>query len=145
MRKSSHSGAFRFYFKPIFVRLKKLFTILLLSILSFHQTELHQVLKFPVLVEHYFEHREENKELTLLEFLKLHYLDDKVKSDYQRDMQLPFKADHCILTASPLVVPEGISWEKPEPAIIDFNFPKIEQNRKASGYLEDIFRPPKTA
>ncbi len=125
--------------------MKRFPAILLLLVLAFHQTELHQILKLPILVEHYYEHREWDKDITLFEFLKEHYLHDKIDADYQRDMQLPFKSDHCMLASSPLVVPEGVSFRNPIPETVDFTFPKIERNLKPSGFLEDIFRPPKTA
>ena len=54
-------------------------------------TELHQVLKAPLLVEHYYEHNDK-EELSVLTFLEMHYLNGNVKdADYEKDMKLPFK------------------------------------------------------
>lgn len=55
-------------------------------------TELGQLLKFPALLQHYKEHKYENKDLTLVEFLMIHYSHGIVKdADYEKDMKLPFK------------------------------------------------------
>ena len=60
-------------------------------------TELHQLLRIPVLVEHYFHHRSEDQSLTLVGFLKLHYSnnhpDDRDDND---DNKLPFKSQATI-------------------------------------------------
>ncbi len=47
-------------------------------------TELHQVLKAPLLVEHYYEHNDK-EELSVLTFLEMHYLNGNVKdADYEK-------------------------------------------------------------
>lgn len=54
---------------------------------------LTQLAKFPVLIEHYQEHKQLNSEVRFTEFLSMHYwgtdLDD---DDDDRDNQLPFKS-----------------------------------------------------
>jgi hypothetical protein len=79
---------------------KKVTACIFLSIYLFSVTELRQLIKFPLLVQHYLEHKAENKSLTLLEFLRIHYHDETIMdADYAKDMQLPFKshdACHCI-------------------------------------------------
>lgn len=67
------------------------------------QTQLYQLLKVPVLVQHYFEHKQANHNISLTQFLLMHYakkgheLKDK---DDSRDMQLPYK----VVNAHTLVV-----------------------------------------
>lgn len=52
-----------------------------------------EVLKLPVLLEHYLEHRAEAPEMGFGEYLKLHYFSGiEYDADYARDMQLPFKS-----------------------------------------------------
>jgi hypothetical protein len=59
----------------------------------FSATEFSQLLKLPLLVEHYIEHKEENKLITFLEFLDMHYATATTKdADYDKDMKLPFKS-----------------------------------------------------
>lgn len=56
------------------------------------ETPMHEVLKFPVLVSHYLEHKQKDEHMDLFKFLKMHYAQKQVKDDdYDKDMQLPFK------------------------------------------------------
>jgi hypothetical protein len=53
---------------------------------------LGELLKLPVFFAHLSEHRQENPELTISEFLVIHYASgNPIDEDYDRDMQLPFK------------------------------------------------------
>ena len=77
--------------------MKRVAAILFLSIMLLSQTELHQILKFPVFVQHYFEHQAEDPNITLSQFIVLHYFSgNPVDDDYARDMQLPFKSNDCL-------------------------------------------------
>ncbi len=72
--------------------MKKAIAILLLTTYLFSTTELSQLLKLPALVNHFIEHQDENKDLTLWEFMDIHYAHGIVKdADYEKDMKLPFK------------------------------------------------------
>jgi hypothetical protein len=76
-----------------FVFLKRIAAIFFLSIYLISVTELNQLVKFPVLIEHFMEHREKNHKLTLLDFLDMHYSQQhEMDADHDRDMQLPFKS-----------------------------------------------------
>lgn len=48
--------------------MKKMFAIFFLSVYLISTTELSQLLKFPILVEHFIEHKEKNLEYLLLTF-----------------------------------------------------------------------------
>jgi hypothetical protein len=89
--------------------LKKLFAISFLFIYLFSTTELHQLLKAPLLIEHFMEHREENKDITLWQFLYAHYAGDYVKdADYDKDMKLPFKThSNCVSSFSNVYLPSA--------------------------------------
>ena len=83
--------------------MKKLISILLLSLYLVSTTELYQFLKVPVLIEHYLEDKEQNPKLTIGSFFKIHY-DNPVKdSDYTTDQKLPFvsHAAHLIIVCTP--------------------------------------------
>ena len=83
--------------------MKKLISILLLSLYLVSTTELYQFLKIPVLIEHYLEHKEQNPKLTIGSFFKIHY-DNPVKdSDYTTDQKLPFVSHeaHFIIVCTP--------------------------------------------
>ena len=53
--------------------MRRVLAILFLSVYLISTTEFGQLLKFPMLVEHYFEHKEKNSQITVIEFLALHY------------------------------------------------------------------------
>lgn len=73
--------------------LKKAICILFLGAYLISSTELRQLLKFPLLMEHYAEHRQQDHSLSLLGFLAMHYNDkDIIDLDYGKDQQLPFKS-----------------------------------------------------
>jgi hypothetical protein len=56
------------------------------------ETPASQFMKLSVLVEHYFEHKDRDSKIGIIEFLSMHYAKGDVKdADHDRDMQLPFK------------------------------------------------------
>lgn len=55
-------------------------------------TPVGELVKLPVLIEHFQEHCRETPDMTLIGFFVLHYFSGDVRdADYERDMQLPFK------------------------------------------------------
>ncbi len=43
-------------------------------------------------IEHFIEHRQQNEDFSLVDFIKIHYIDKQVfDEDYAQDMSLPFK------------------------------------------------------
>lgn len=103
-------------------------------------------MKFPILVQHYIEHKEQNKELSLWAFLYMHYAkDDSNVPDYDEDMKLPFKShSECsgLVLASTVPPPvveliEPVFSEKSE-----FSF--YTESGITSAVLSSIWQPPKT-
>lgn len=73
--------------------MKKSIILLLLAVYLLSATELHQLLRLPVLVVHFFEHKQEQPDLLLWQYIKIHYAAEVVvDADFERDMQLPFKS-----------------------------------------------------
>ncbi len=65
----------------------------------FSTTELYQLLKMPILIEHYIQHKSQNNNITLFKFLKMHY-DHPIKdADYEQDQKLPFivHSEHLVV------------------------------------------------
>jgi len=65
-------------------------------------TELCQLLKLPVLVEHYFEHKEKSPGMSVVDFLTFHYKGDHLENhphddDYEQDQKLPFMMPNNLL------------------------------------------------
>ncbi len=72
--------------------MKKVCIYILLLFIAAENTELHQLLKLPILFQHLAEHQQLDSRVGLVDFLSMHYWgDDQNDDDDERDMQLPFK------------------------------------------------------
>lgn len=85
--------------------------ILLLFIYLATSTELHQLLRLPVLFTHFLEHQSQNQEIGFANYIVLHYFTDNPKDrDHTSHNELPFKQDHCEVLHIPLaILPEDLS------------------------------------
>ena len=126
--------------------MKKYIAIAFLLLYLMTTTELRQLLKFPLLVEHFSEHQSENKSITLWNFLCMHYANgSEHDADYDKDMKLPFKSHSCCSSSSFFVF--LLSNE-----VYSFLVPKFLGERKpvanfyafavSSLYLDAIWQPP---
>jgi len=125
--------------------MKKWVSVVLLALFLFSTTELYQLLKVPILVEHFMEHKKLNSEMTFEAFLKTHY-DNPVKdADYKTDRKLPFVIHftplNLIFTINQVFKLEErniffghITREKIASSDDDFFF---------KGYLHSIWQPPR--
>ncbi len=129
--------------------LKRTFILLLLSTFVFTTTEFCQLLKLPMLFQHFQEHKLEDNNLSFFAFLKMHYFNGNPKdADFEKDMKLPFKTtctEHHVSI-----------YELTEHTILDNivfgkskflpNFKKkclfSEQHSPLSTYLNCIWQPP---
>jgi len=124
---------------------KKFLSILLLSIYLISTTELSQLLKLNLLVEHFMEHKQADKTLTILQFLNMHYAQENVKdADYEKDMKLPFKTLNT--SNSPIMAffqTETLVLKNK--SLFKNNNETIVYNSKflVSSYLSNIWNPPK--
>ena len=125
--------------------MKKYVTLFLIFTYLFSMTELHQILKAPLLVEHYYEHND-SKELSVLTFLEMHYLNGNVKdADYEKDMKLPFKSFQDNHPNVVLHLPETTDFFN----FITFSLSEqkpycIKNQVNTSSFLTSIWQPPKT-
>ncbi len=77
----------------MFRHFQRLFGVVLLAGYLLSNTPAGEVLKLPVLFEHYREHRAEMPEIGFWSYIWLHYFSEvQYDADYARDMQLPFKS-----------------------------------------------------
>jgi len=125
--------------------MRRFLAIPLLAIYLLGTTDAYQLLKLPLLVEHYIQHRQENHALSLWGFIKTHYVDKTViDADYNQDMKLPFKTnenDGCLSLVKDLPVPIGIQFERPP-------VPKSDHILRNTALLyvrapRSIFQPPR--
>ncbi len=129
----------------IFGKLKRVISILFLSAYLFSFTELHQLLKIPVLIEHFHEHRQEENSISFWSFLRMHYLEKiVVDKDYQRDQQLPMRDADCgMMTVSNLYECQHIAVEISLPSERTREFTFYDEFSKPRFAAYDIFQPPR--
>lgn len=130
--------------------MRRVLAILFLSVYLISTTELGQLLKFPMLVEHYFEHKEKNPQINVMEFLALHYEGNHLENhphdeDYEHDQQLPFIVHIDVLSVSFVLTPpfsfeiETRKLVVKEPKALPLDDAFLDNN-----YLSAIWQPPKS-
>lgn len=126
--------------------LRKYITILLISLYLLGATEAYQLLKVPYLIEHYKTHKQYNNDLSFSKFIDMHYFTNQTyDSDYQQDMQLPFKSSNrtiSLLNFVSLFVPK----QSIQPLIVSRsskNYILFDDEKHLSNALENIFQPPR--
>ena len=131
----------------IFAKLKRIIAIFLLGIYLLSATEAHQLLRVPYIFQHFAAHRQEDKNITFLQFLDMHYMHGSPKDkDYNDDMKLPFKSvDNCNISWSPAYLPVT----KTIFGIRTVALPKLkttlyDDDCAPSPYLSHIWQPPKS-
>ena len=115
-----------------------------LAIYLLGATELSQLLKIPLLIEHYTEHKLDNGNLSLLSFMYMHYVgDDGDTTDEQKDQNLPFKSAHFQMQNT--VVFSIFKYELPK-IFVNMNrsvWPVMQSNSLSTIALGSLFRPPR--
>jgi hypothetical protein len=136
------------FLKYFYIILKKTASIFFLIIYLFSTTEAIQLLKLPVIFQHYAEHQLEDRSISFFEFLDIHYMHGSPKDkDYDKDMKLPFKTPSDYISAVTMaVVPQtfSLSFIKPIAIVDQKNFIILNQC-VASAYLANIWQPPKSS
>lgn len=123
--------------------MRKSLLIVLASIYLFTGTEFRQLLKIPILVEHYFEHLDQNRDLNLTQFLSIHYLFGMVyDSDVARDMELPFKTcDHTCTTIISTEIAFHISY-KTYPSYFISSQLIFDDSKPKTDFNTQVWHPP---
>lgn len=80
-------------------------------------TATREILKLPLLVDHYYDHLEEKNSRSLVSFLVMHYyIEDGTDTDAAEDNQLPFKsAEHAVNFSFTSVTPPAIAGALAKP------------------------------
>ena len=129
--------------------MRRVLAILFLSVYLISTTELGQLLKFPMLVEHYFEHKEKNPQMTVVEFLALHYEGNHLENhphddDYEHDQQLPFIVHTDVLSISFVLTPPfSFEIETKIPVSEEPKALPLDDTFSDKNYLSAIWQPPK--
>lgn len=127
--------------------MKKLIVHTLIALYLIGTTELSQLLKLGYFVEHYIEHKSINEELSILDFIDIHYVQPTViDDDYAEDMQLPFKTHNDCHSS---ILNNIINDTNREISIITPFITYAAQHKAyinptiKSQYLDEIFQPPR--
>lgn len=129
-------------------RLTLLFSFYLFILSLAPNFEGHELLKLPTLVMHFIEHKSENKNITISEFIRIHYLQgNAMDKDRDRDMQLPFKsAGTCLPATSFAFVTHAIPEFSFQSFPVVMNIISVtEVTFQSFQSLCNIWQPPKAA
>ena len=126
--------------------MRKATTIFLTTLYILGATEAYQLLKLPFLFEHYKTHLQYNQQLTFSKFIDIHYFTTATyDSDYQQDMQLPFKSSNR--TVSLLNFDSYFTAKLFIEPIVFFTlqkkYPLYNDRDYASNKFDNIFQPPR--
>jgi hypothetical protein len=125
---------------------KRLFSIFLLITYLFSATVFGELLKIPILIDHYKEHKAANVDMDIFDFFYLHYASKKnIDADYQKDLKLPFKSNSestmqlysCIEPYTVLLINNIYYIDKITPKA-------FYQNFHTNYYFGGIWQPPRT-
>jgi hypothetical protein len=126
------------------VLLKKLISIGLLFMLLTSNTEFHQLMKLPVLVQHFIHHKALDHSLSFADFIFIHY-SDSLESNDQEHHELPFKSHGCQHLA-PLVLvcdfPACMAFKITPVAVPTASYQEVFYT---CGSLGAIWQPPQLA
>jgi len=125
--------------------MKRLSALLFFTLYLLSTTEASQLLKIPVILQHYHEHQKLNKDISFFAFLDMHYMHGSPHDDdYDRDMQLPFKRFDHHASLSPVTVPApvGIIQSNTIPPVSPV-FIIRNDDHLYSKYHPAIFQPPR--
>lgn len=123
--------------------MKKRIAIFFLVIFSVSFTEAGQLFKFPLLVEHFIDHNQGDKQASFFGFLKSHYLyGHPSDGDEEEDGNLPFKqADYQLAALGFLPAP---ACEVKTPVVtVQTLYALYLQPYRLKDPLADIFHPPR--
>ena len=123
---------------------KRIWVIFFLSMYLSSTTELSQLLKLPVLVSHFVEHKAADVDMTFWDYLVHHYGGHEKDADWDTDMKLPFMKHSEILNV--LVVEPHPPYLPKKPL---FHYLAMRNPSHHTGFipnacLDTIWQPPKS-
>lgn len=124
---------------------KKAAAFFLIVIYALSATASKELLKLPLLAEHYADHRSEGANISFIKFLVLHYIvEDGTDSDADEDSRLPFKsAEHAVASFVSVAPTSFVVLEKPE-CKGNKEFADYRDLFLSSQYLSSIWQPPRS-
>ncbi len=131
---------------PTFVPVKKIIALILFAVYLISSTELRELAKLPVLIQHFNEHRQLDRQITFAEYLTDHYNNlPHTDNDEERDNQLPFKRVDSNVMFSPVIPPTGIiALRKPVTPIASDELFSRNVHFFPSATVSKIWQPPRS-
>jgi hypothetical protein len=126
---------------------KNLFVIIFAITHLLTSAQFSELFKLPIVAEHFDEHQTEDANLTIWEFISIHYMHGEVDDDdFDKDMKLPFKSltfsnTYTITFCNPLLdyeLPKNVFFKSSDKKTIfgyQFSF--------SADYFNSIWQPPK--
>jgi hypothetical protein len=128
----------------IYLSLHSMSRILAISFLVLYinsNTEFHEMLRLPILLEHYSQHKQKVSDISFWDFLVMHYKTD-VTHDSD-DNQLPFKDPAHSFTAPTLALPIHKIVLKETVVLTKSDHFYAYSETFIASHLSDIFQPPR--
>lgn len=126
--------------------MKKVVAISFLFVFLSANTELHQLLKLPMLLNHFLEHHDQEPDESLADFLNEHYSETHNHSDNEHHDHdnLPFKSNDCATMHSNVVFNHDHNFSFCEPHIVSEKASVATNNVViySSAVLNTIWQPP---
>lgn len=123
--------------------MKKLGIIFFIAIHMLSTTEMGQLLKIPVLISHFIEHKQQDR-MSISEYLVHHYGGHEKDADWDTDMTLPFMKHGDVLHVV-VLEPNHIFASIKKPTFFHnkglYSIPQKEDFTYS--YLSSIWQPPK--
>ena len=121
--------------------MKRLLAISFLFLYINSNTEFHEMLRLPILIEHYTEHKKASGDISFWEFLVMHYKTNVTHDSH--DNELPFKDPAHSFTASTLAIPIHKMVLKETEIVSVVNHTSSYSETFIASHLSDIFQPPR--
>lgn len=113
-------------------------------IMVLNNTYLNQLVKLPLLVQHFVEHQQRDSRVSLLDFLSMHYWGEDIDDDdTDKDIALPFKTIEQNITIGFYLPQQKVFTLIPVARSQRTHYPICKFSGLVAPYLSALFRPPK--
>jgi len=124
------------------ITMRQASAIFFLLIYIYAGTELHQLVRLPVFIAHFKEHKNLNNSLNLLDFIELHYF--KSEHSDKTHEELPFNNNDCVAAALSLVILPDNSSETLSNVVGAFQAPILYSDLDFKSPIHfSIWQPPR--
>lgn len=121
--------------------MKRILAISFLIVYINSNTEFHEMLRLPILVEHFTEHKKTNGDISFWDFLVMHYKTNVTHDSH--DNELPFKDPaHSFTSPTLALIIHKMVLSETE-IISEVNHTPTYCETFIASHLSDIFQPPR--